>query len=848
MTCFRRRGLSALAFALLAAPAGAQPGLPSPTYDAVIRYRIDADRDGRVMQFRSMTANLAAAGFTRTPSDDGHLDAFDPAADRLSGTVPATSAVNVLDDPHVLTVLLTPTGAPAPGPTTQISAVLGSGLFTEQQRNLHAQAVAQLAKMGFRENVGYDHKNFTRIRGAIPTPAVSSLVKDLRGLPAGWFVPAGSRAELPLPIRTVNPIRLVEVLPGAPDAVASIPADAARGNLSAEIVKLAGDPATKDKPARVELILNDIPAGGLPAVADRLGLVAYGATVEGFMGQSLAVRVAKASDAAEFARLPEVRHVGLPRSVSETARPGSAPSGSNPVVSTGISKLHERGYYGAGIKAVVIATGFPGLPADASNLIDLTAELSPTLEPLPADPRHPGTGTAAAMALRAASPSCDLILVRVDPRAFHQLITVVRAATNSGDSEALRVRLDELTKWSASLGERRKVVMGEYAAALRNIADDEKPLARREAAKAAYDALRAEELRFQATFDRYKKLRTGLQSLSSAAVVVNTVVSEVGQPHDGLSALNAALRETFAPKPQRSALRPNYAPPPPVWVQAAGYAPNAVWAGAFRDADGNGVLEFAPTVPRGLWTAELNVLTITGSDGTATNELPAGAAVRVTAQWREPIDPSAGVDSSRTPLTLRVLRQLTPDGAADELVEVARAAGSPVRIHTTASAAVFEQTLDLTLPTAGRYALRVEAPKRDPGLGPVAELAPRIVIDANDTATASQGRFGFAITYPNAGVGVPGESPLVTTVGTTGSQRGAGPGIALLAKPDVFAPSNGPDGKTAGPAVAAGTVGGAMACLAGAGYRPRNLPETLGLPPGADLQFSELFLQYLPRR
>jgi hypothetical protein len=848
MTYPRRRGLSAIAFAVFAAPAAAQPAPPSPTYDAVIRYRIDADRDGRVLQFRAMTANLARTGFVRTPGDDGHLDAFDPAADRLTGTVPAGTATSLLEDPRVLTVLLTPSGAPAPGPTAQISAALGGGLFPEQQRTLHAQAVAQLAKLGFRENVGYDHKGFTRVRGAIPSNAVPSLVKDLRGLPAGWFAPASSRADLPLPIRSVNPLRLVEVLPAAPDAVAAVPVETAKGKLTAEIVKLTADPATKDTPARVELILNDVPAGGLPAVADRLNLVANGATVEGFMGQSLAVRVAKAADAAEFARLPEVRHVRLPRAVSETARPVAAASGSDPVVSTGVSKLHQRGYYGAGIKAVVIATGFPGLPANASNLVDLTAELSPTLEPLPADPRHPGTGTAAAMALRAAAPSADLILVRVDPYAFHQLITVARAATSSGESEALRVRLSELTKRSATLGERRKAVMDEYAAAMRNISDDEKPLKRREAAKAAYDAMRSEETRFQATFDRFKRLRAGLQSLSSAAVVVNTVVSEVGQPHDGLSALNAALSETFAAKPQRSALRPNYAPPPPVWVQAAGFAPNAVWAGAFADTDGNGVLEFAPAAPRGLWTPELNFLTITGPDGAATGDLPAGVAVRVTAQWREPIDPAAGVDSSRTPLTLRLLRQLTSAGAADELVEVARAAGPPVRIHTTATAGVFEQTLDFTVPTAGRYALRVEAPKADPGLGPVAELTPRIVIDANNADTAAKGRLGFAVATANAGVGIPGESPLVTTVGTVGSQRGAGPGVALLAKPDVFAPATGPEGKTVGPAVAAGTVGGAMACLAGAGYRPKNLPQTLGLPPGADLQFGDLFLQYLPQR
>ncbi len=158
----------------------------------------------------------------------------------------------------------------------------------------------------------------------------------------------------------------------------------------------------------------------------------------------------------------------------------------------------------------------------------------------------------------------------------------------------------------------------------------------------------------------------------------------------------------------------------------------------------------------------------------------------------------------------------------------------------------------MTVPADGRYALRVEGRKSEAertGMAPGSEITPRIVVEAGDAATAAKGAIGFdSITPAKVGVGIPGESTLVTTVGAKGSQQGAGPGIVLLAKPDVYAPMNGPDGKTVGSAVSAGYVGGAMACLAGGGYRPKNLPQTLGLAPGSELQFTEMFLQYLPRR
>ena len=103
MTRFPVRGLTALAFGLFALAANAQVQLPPKpdSYHATIRYRISADRDGRVAQFREMQTNFKAAGFTPTEKEDANLDALDPDADRLEGTVTGSTATKLLNDPRV---------------------------------------------------------------------------------------------------------------------------------------------------------------------------------------------------------------------------------------------------------------------------------------------------------------------------------------------------------------------------------------------------------------------------------------------------------------------------------------------------------------------------------------------------------------------------------------------------------------------------------------------------------------------------------------------------------------------------------------------------------------------------
>ena len=53
-----------------------------------------------------------------------------------------------------------------------------------------------------------------RIVGTIPAGQLDILAHDLRLYPSSWFEPLISKEDLPNPIKSVNPIRVVEVLPG----------------------------------------------------------------------------------------------------------------------------------------------------------------------------------------------------------------------------------------------------------------------------------------------------------------------------------------------------------------------------------------------------------------------------------------------------------------------------------------------------------------------------------------------------------------------------------------------------------------------------------------------------------
>jgi hypothetical protein len=189
--------------------------------------------------------------------------------------------------------------------------------------------------------------------------------------------------------------------------------------------------------------------------------------------------------------------------------------------------------------------------------------------------------------------------------------------------------------------------------------------------------------------------------------------------------------------------------------------------------------------------------------------------VRISIQWREPHDPvfhQLGEDAYRTPLAhlqLVVLRQRDPKGErlpADDLEVIARSVGLPQRLHNQPDAATYEQTVEVPIEVAGRYALRVEGsvpssirPPSAPSL-PVNwigwDLTSRIFVNVLDEASREQGRAVF-VDYPTdlGGLGMPADARQALTAGAatpTGearpySARGPAVGLELLPKPDLLA-------------------------------------------------------------
>src|SRR5262249_20399710 len=140
----------------------------------------------------------------------------------------------------------------------------------------------------------------------------------------------------------------------------------------------------------------------------------------------------------------------------------------------------------------------------------------------------------------------------------------------------------------------------------------------------------------------------------------------------------------------------------------------------FRDADDNGIMEFAaPDIPlhAGRWTAELNFIGWQAGSAAPTPDLPAGTTMRIGLQWREPHDAEFSADPPdpyRLPLarlSLLFLRQRDPTGRqlpTDALEVVGRSTSVPQRLENEPDAATYWQEVEVKIPVAGRYAIRIE--------------------------------------------------------------------------------------------------------------------------------------------
>ncbi|MGL4423144.1 MAG: hypothetical protein ACRCZF_20955, partial [Gemmataceae bacterium] len=628
--------------------------------------------------------------------------------------------------------------------------------------------------------------------GAIPAGRVPLLLKDLRDLPTGWFYTAAPRDTLPLPLRLLTPLRKIEVLPDL-EGIEKVPEVPAIGKVHPAVRELIADAAKAAQPVRLEVAFQQAIQPGALLVRAALSKLTPGASVEGYVGHVATIRFPVAGDADKIAQLPEVFSVRFPQEGQSTAIPSSGGPGT--LGGDRIAALHAKGYRGAGTRAVILATDVGGIPSllgsalpKTTTVVDLTAELNPTLEPTRG--KADAAGAAAALAFYQAAPEAQMTIIRIDPSAFHQVLTVARAvAGQAATSEAIRTRTIELEAEAAVLGRRRDNVFGEYRKAFENLSDEEGPTERRTKAAAAVQNVLTEEKQFRSLQARLANLRTTLEQIAKADVVINTMAWDVGQPAEGLNELNALVEQYFTRVPPRTGLQTNAPVRVPTWVQASSAAGDAVWSGALLDRDGNGVMEFAAAekLPAGTWTEELNFLKAIGADGKSTAEIATQTQLHITLQWREP----RISETQFTPLPqytpqLQLLRQLDPTGAkvaSDELVVTAQSKGSPVTVHWAEATATYEQTLSVTVPVAGRYALRLVTPLNDSLLVPAQkrsiEVHPRVTLQ-----TKAGSRVVFD-TFPAGAtnVGVPGDTLGALTVGT--QAQGKPVAGSLMAKPDV---------------------------------------------------------------
>ena len=124
-----------------AAPAQVKEPPRAEKLDVQIRYRIRADRDERIRQYRVLEKHLAALGFVDAHKDDPDrdLDILDPNAERFTGTIPSRNVLDMLNDPRVQNILFAPAGytyPDSPDKPVPIRIGLRGGLLPVQQQLL----------------------------------------------------------------------------------------------------------------------------------------------------------------------------------------------------------------------------------------------------------------------------------------------------------------------------------------------------------------------------------------------------------------------------------------------------------------------------------------------------------------------------------------------------------------------------------------------------------------------------------------------------------------------------------------------------------------------------------------
>src|SRR5205807_858801 len=193
-----------------------------------------------------------------------------------------------------------------------------------------------------------------------------------------------------------------------------------------------------------------------------------------------------------------------------------------------------------------------------TTLIDLTAIRNTTLLPDPiAEGTDPGRGTRLAITAKYAAPDAELVLIRVDPAAMYQLLTVARYIHGDGvRPDALANRNRELLAENDVLRVEREKLTAERQAVINSFTQDEEADRRRNEVAARTAALNQREQAFNDRLSRFYAIDTGLADLSRVNVVVCPLAWDEGYPFDGSGPLSRYLDDHFYGRPRMQNVGP----------------------------------------------------------------------------------------------------------------------------------------------------------------------------------------------------------------------------------------------------------------------------------------------------
>lgn len=647
---------------------------------------------------------------------------------------------------------------------------------------VHDELLADLQRLGFELAPGGEERIGLKgvFRGRLPTRSIPRASK-LDGVDK-------FKSENEGAVERIAPILTMEVIPepegSEPPAEAETPSEAApMSKLSPDLRKLLaelGDNATK--PIRVEVVLRGTPTDLDENWRESLATLRGAIGVEGRIGP-LVTGVIKPADLNFLAERSEVSSIRLPQASRpmilppfDPKNPGDlqvdfVPLGRAGAAPTDLGALPRRR---SGQRSAVIDTDFRGyerfvgkeLPKK-TRLLDFTPERNQALlaEPVPGDGNELGVGTRLALALMAAAPADELVLVRISPDSPYMMEQIARCVEGRGwRSDASALREEELKRDAGQLDEERTALRIRRRQTLNDFSQDEDSKVLREKFFKDQKDFDAKEKDFKARQARFVALIEQANPLKDVDTVLCGMIWNDGHPQPagsqpGLRYLGLHRGEVGAPLPVAS------------WIQAVPRKPGTVWNGLFRDANNDETMEF---VPKDASSAEQKDLTFlawrphawqktpgAGRENLVWQELPGGAVVQVTLQWQEVHSPAwkqpRAEDHYRKPLSplkLVVLKQRDPKGStalpADAFDVAARSPAWVDRIENDPRTAIYEITARFQVPEGGgRYAVRIEgqapestqppAGSRLPG-DQKAELRPQLKLEVVDPTHRAQGR------------------------------------------------------------------------------------------------------------